>query len=105
MSPELEQAIARTEKLFKTRGCAEDWSRNIIEGSAGLATQRDWLLYYSFLTNPGGFDPNANLVPAEDVVIPAPDPRYKLVEYQNGGETTIHYKRRKDPEEDEKCPA
>ena len=104
MSPELEKAIARTQKLFRERDASEDWARNIIEGGAGLSTQRDWLLFYSFLTNPGEFNPDADLVPAEDVVIPPPDPQYKIMEYKNGDETTIVYKRRKE-EDDEKAAA
>ena len=105
MSPELEKAIARTQRLFKERDTSEDWSQNIIEGAAGLSTQRDWLLFYSFLSNPGEFNPEADLVAAEEVDIPAPDPRYKIVEYQNGSDTTIVYERRKEEEEDEKTAA
>ena len=105
MSPELEKAIARTQMLFKERDTSEDWSQNIIEGSAGLSTPRDWLLFYSFLNNPGEFDPDAVLVPAEEAVIPPPDPQYKVVEYQNGTDTTIVYERRKEEEEDEKTAA
>lgn len=104
MSPELEMALARTQRLFKERKASEDWAQNIIEGAAGLSTQRDWMLYYSFLANPGEFNPDAVLVPAEDVIIPKPDPNYVVKEYQNGSETTIVYTRKKEDEEDEKTP-
>ena len=61
MSPELERAINQTKKLFQARDRSEDWGRNIIEGSRGITSEKDWTLYYSYLTNPTRFDPTATL--------------------------------------------
>ena len=93
MSPELKTALALTRKLFRERDHADDWGRNIIEGSAGLESMSDWTKYYSFLSNPEDFDPEAVLAPMEDdVVIPPPPKEFDVVETRNGNETYIEYK-------------
>ena len=51
MSPELVQAISRTQKLFEERKRPSDWGINIIEGSTGLESKEDWSKYYMYLTN------------------------------------------------------
>ena len=103
MTPELRIALERTRELFRTRDHSEDWGRNIIEGSEGLCTERDWLLYYSFLTNPEAFDENAELVPMKMEPMPPPPPEFDIIEHKNGTETTIIYKRKRDID-DEKSP-
>ena len=100
MSPELKTALALTRKLFRERDHADDWGRNIIEGSAGIESMEDWTKYYSFLTNPEAFDPEAVLAPMgeDDTVIPPPPKEFDVVETRNGNEILIEYKRKVDDE-------
>ena len=95
MSPELTQAIERTKQLFKARDHSQDWGRNILEGSKGLTTQEDWTLYYSYLTNPQQFDPNAVLETVDpNYVIEAPPDELEVVTHKNGTDIDIVYKRK-----------
>ena len=99
MSPELAKALGQTRELFRTRDKAEDWGRNILEGSKGLTTERDWTLYYSYLTNPNEFNPEADLktLDPNEVIgdIPA---ELEKVTHKNGTEVLIEYKRSTDDE-------
>ena len=95
MSPELKNALALTRKLFRERDHADDWGRNLIEGSAGIESMEDWTKYYSFLSNPEGFDPEAVLVPMGDgPPIPPHPEEFDVIETKNGTETIIEYKRK-----------
>ena len=107
MSPELAAAIGRTKALFLERTRSEDWSQNVVEGSAGIRTLQDWTKYYSFLSNPEEFDPEVDLPTINgDEVIEGPPPGLEVVEYRNGTDFTIHYKRiREDEKEEEKAEA
>lgn len=58
---ELTQAIENTKDFFKRRTHANDWSRNIEEGSAGLKTKQSWARYYKWLSNPQHFDLNEEI--------------------------------------------
>ena len=99
MSPELAKAIEQTQKLFKTRDRAEDWGRNILEGSKGITTERDWTLYYSYLTNPSEFNPEADLKPLDpNEVIEDIPTELEKVTHTNGNEVFIEYKRAHDDE-------
>ena len=105
MSPELTQAIERTKQLFKARDHSEDWGRNILEGSQGLSSQKDWTLYYSYLTNPQKFDPNMVLETVDpNYVIEAPPDELEVITHKNGTDINIEYKRRvvQDDEKEEK---
>ena len=111
MSPELKDAIERTMKLFLTRDHALDWSRNIIDGSAGLHSQSDWTRYYSFLNNPTHFDPDMEVKPmdVDEHVDLTPPPEFTVVKHQNGNEMIIEYRRKRKSSEmdidDEKAEA
>ena len=95
MSPELKTALALTRKLFRERDHADDWGRNIIEGSSGIETMEDWTKYYSFLSNPEDFDPEAVLAPMEEGTVLPPHPKeFDVIETKNGNETIIEYKRK-----------
>ena len=106
MSQELRQAIERTKALFRERDHALDWSRNLMEGSAGLRTPADWTKYYAFLNNPDNFDPNTEVVPMDiDEEEPdlSPPPEFRVETHVNGNEIVIEYKRkRQDDVDDEK---
>ena len=93
MSPELVQAISRTQKLFEERKRPSDWGINIIEGSTGLESKEDWSKYYMYLTNPDGFNPEITpeTITGEEI-IEAPPPEFDVIKHQNGCETIIHYK-------------
>ena len=102
MTPELANAMARTQKLFHERDKAEDWGRNIIEGSAGRKTEKDWTLYYSFLTNPVAFNENVctQTINPTEIIKPLPE-ELVSTETRNGSETLIIVKRRKNAEVDD----
>ena len=102
MSPELERAINQTKKLFQARDRSEDWGRNIIEGSRGITSEKDWTLYYSYLTNPTRFDPTATLETLDlNEKIAPPPPEFDIITHRNGTDFDIHY-RRKEEKDDEK---
>jgi len=105
MSPELTKALEQTRELFRTRDRAEDWGRNILEGSKGLTTEGDWTKYYSYLTNPGAFNPDVDLetLDPNEVIedIPA---EFEEVTHMNGTEVLIEYKRRTDDEKSGEAP-
>ena len=90
MSPELATAIDATNLLFKERRRAEDWGRNIIEGSRGLTAVSDWTKYYSYLTNPAAFDPDQELeVMDPNTPLPKLQNGLREVVYKNGTDYTI----------------
>ena len=100
MSVELANAMQKTAELFETRSRPEDWGRNIVEGSKGLKTDRDWTLYYSYLFNPETFD--------KDAVIDTIDPSYEVEplpkelvmdSHQNGTEIIVNVRRVEDCDE------
>ena len=102
MTPELANAIRQTQDNFGRRDRAEDWSRNIIESSKGLKTQKDWTLYYAFLSNPTHFDPTAeHTTITGDETFEAPLPQFEVVTHQNGPDFEIHYKRKPEITEDD----
>ena len=100
----LQAAIRETRDLFKRRGTAGDWARNLIEGSRRLKTKKEWTKYYAYLANPEGFDPNREyaVVKPEDMTI-EPYPEEQVVtEFKNGTETIVHVKNRVRSQDDEK---
>ena len=93
-SQELADAMELTAELFKTRQKPQDWGRNLIEGSIGLKTERDWTLFYSFIFNPGDFDANAEIETIDpNEQIEGYPPELTVEERRNGTETIIHVKR------------
>ena len=103
MTPELSEAISRTQKLFQERKRPSDWGINIIEGSAGLQTKADWSKFYMYLTNPDNFDPEVTPETITgDEIIEAPLPEFDIIKTKNGSETLIHYRLKSVDEEDEK---
>ena len=106
MTPELAIAMERTKKLFHERDTAEDWGRNIIEGSAGLKTEHDWTLYYSYLTNPNGFDETVcqSTLNPNEIIPPLPE-GLVAEETRNGTDIHILIKNVKNiDDEKEDCP-
>ena len=100
MTPELVQAMTKTVNLFKNRDRSEDWSRNIIEGSSGITSERDWTLYYAFLTNPANFSESnvclETINPNE--TIPLPEGLEEVV-HKNGPDYIVEVKRINDDDE------
>ena len=93
MTPELAAAIARTRKFFETRSHSNDWGRNIVEGSFGITSQEDWTAYYSYLTNPDGFDPEAKLetLDPHENIKPLPE-GLCFIKHKNGNDYEINIK-------------
>ena len=96
----LQKAIAATVDLFKTRTDSEDWVRNIVEGSKTLTTPLQWTHFYTFLTNPNGYDESKvdiNSTAGEEYNNEYTRTPYEScleeVHYKNGpNETIIHVK-------------
>ena len=91
------KAEDKTKELFKTRRAAEDWGRNIIEGSEGLESKLEWGNYYSFLAKPNNFTIKNSFIYADaDEKIEYEYPEHmKTVIHKNGSETFIHIKNEK----------
>ena len=102
MSVELEKAMARTAELFESRSRPEDWGRNIVEGSKGLKTDRDWTLYYSYLFNPETFDPEAVIETIDPTLEIEALPKELIMESRkNGTEIIVNIRRVEDCDEKE----
>ena len=94
MSEELAKAMAKTAELFGSRSRPEDWGRNIVEGSKGLKTDRDWTLYYSYLFNPETFDPEAEIDTIDPTFKVEPLPKGLVMEQRkNGTEIIVNVRR------------
>ena len=102
MSVELLEAMKKTAGLFEARNRPEDWGRNIVEGSRGLKTQRDWTLYYSYLFNPETFNPDAVIETINPTHEIEPLPEGLVMEQRkNGSEIIVNIRRVKDCDEKE----
>ena len=92
---DLQFSIRKTKELFKRRNTAEDWARNLLEGSRRLNTEKDWDTYYAFITNPLGFE-EGEIVEKMGTCsihegVPPEYPSFmKVVKTMNGNETMIH---------------
>ncbi len=95
----LENAVAKTKKLFAERTSSEDWSNNIIEGSQGLTEKKDWDAYIMFLANPNGSSKTGTIVPleVEDEKQEHPEVENGMVEtrYENGTDMFVHVHHKK----------
>jgi hypothetical protein len=106
---DLQYSIRKTKDLFKRRNTAEDWARNLLEGSKRLKTVEDWDLFYTFLVDPMGYEEN-EIAPRKETCnvqegIPSDYPSHmKVVKIKNGGETMIHVVNTTWHEDDEKVP-
>ena len=90
------EAIKTTKELFEKRKGAQDWQRNIVDGSRNLKTKCEWANYYSWLSNPSAFVPKEEsqfLFEEEDNELwknyKYPAGVYEK-RYKNGNETVIH---------------
>ena len=94
MTEDLQLAIKRVDELFNDRDGADWWADNIIEASRHLTDPNDHTLFYSYLSNPSQFDPNAKLEVIDDkmVIDFQYPPNIKEFVYKNGVETIIHVK-------------
>ena len=109
----LQKAIALTVDLFKRRTDSEDWVRNIVEGSKTLTTPLQWTHFYTFLTNPKGYDEtkvDIHSTAGEEYnndYTPTPyENCMEEIRFENGpNETIIHIKNKSlYSQEDEKNP-
>ena len=91
----LQFSLRKTKELFKRRNTAEDWARNLLEGSRRLKTAHDWDQFYAFITDPLGFE-DGEMVEKMGTCsmqegIPPEYPSFmKVVKTMNGNETMIH---------------
>ena len=92
---DLQFSIRKTKELFKRRNTAEDWARNLLEGSRRLKTENDWDQFYTFITDPLGFE-EGEIVEKLGTCsmqegVPTDYPSFmKVVKTMNGNETMIH---------------
>jgi hypothetical protein len=106
----LQYSVRKTKDLFARRPSAEDWARNLLEGSKRLKTKHDWDKFYTFITNPEAFEEGeipdhfSQAKISEGIPTDYP-PHMKVVKIMNGNETMIHVvNTRKRGEDDEKSP-
>ena len=87
-------AIDNLTRLFNERAGPEWWGANIIDASKHLKETNDWTLFYSYLSAPKNFNPNAKLRTLQEeqpVPMEWEYPDHMVEErYQNGTETIIH---------------
>ena len=92
----LHRCFNQTKELFQRKTQSEDWAENIITGSQGLTTQRQWKHYYVWLANPKNYDEERTERMEIDNTPPQIDPYpqgMKVETFQNGPcETIIHVK-------------
>jgi hypothetical protein len=107
----LQYSVRKTKDLFARRPSAEDWARNLLEGSKRLKSKHDWDKFYTFITNPEAYEEGEipeDFSPAKiSEGIPTDYPTHmKVVKTMNGNETLIHVvnTRRSRDEDDEKVP-
>jgi hypothetical protein len=106
----LQYSVRKTKDLFARRPSAEDWARNLLEGSKRLNTKHDWDKFYTFITNPDAYEEgeiSEHFLPAKiSEGIPTDYPSHmKVVKIMNGNETVIHVvNTHKRDEDDEKSP-
>ena len=90
----LQQCFAQTKELFMNKTQSEDWADNLINGSKGLTTPRQWKHYYVWLANPKQYDEERTEQMEIDATPPRIDPYppgMKVDTFQNGKcETHIH---------------
>ena len=87
-----QKAIAETTDLFKRRTQAEDWSRNLIEGSSELKTAQQWKHFYTWLANPNQYneeETNKMEISDETAKIEPYDSCMRTETFQNGPCETI----------------
>jgi len=87
-----QKAIAETTDLFKRRSQAEDWSRNLIEGSRELKTPHQWKHFYTWLANPNQYneeETNKMEIATEAAKIEPYDSCMRTETFQNGPCETI----------------
>ena len=87
-----QESMKTTVDLFKRRNRAEDWSRNLIEGSQKLTTGEQWKHYYAWLSNPTSYDEDeVNQLAVVGDTVPTNLEEYpeslKVDTFQNGKET------------------
>ena len=105
-----EVAIERVKRLFRERSDPGWWADNIQEASRDipLDSKYDWSRFYSYITNPSGFNERTVFPTLDDLTeklteIPKYEDCLEVVEYPNGpGETVIHVKRKTEESDDEK---
>ena len=88
---ELAEAIDKTKDFFKRRTHANDWSRNIEQGSSGLKTKQQWGRYYNWLANPQHFDINEHIdyMDCDEYNPPPYEDGMEIEEFQNGPDLLI----------------
>ena len=102
------EAIDTTTELFKRRRTAEDWVRNIEEGSKSLKTGHAWKHYYAWLANPQQYNEEEvnglDIIDTNDTSVIKEWPKCMVVEtVKNGHEIIINVvKQKTDDEKDEK---
>ena len=91
---ELSDAIQKTKDFFKKRNHANDWSRNIEQGSAGLKTKQQFGRYYSWLANPNHFDLNQEVqyMDCDEYNPPPYEAGMEVETIQNGPDVFIRVK-------------
>lgn len=91
---ELAEAIENTNLLFKTRTRANDWARNIEEGSKQLKTKQQWGRYYKWLSNPTHFDINEKVdyMDCDEYNPPPYEDCMEVETYKNGPDIFITVK-------------
>ena len=89
----LQRCFVKTQGLFSTRKQSESWADNIIDGSDGLKTPREWKHFYVWLANPRGYDEERTErmeIDTEPPCIESYDDCMKVETFQNGTETIIN---------------
>ena len=85
-------AIEKTKKLFAERPTGF-WSRNLIDGSAGLQSELEWTHYYAWLANPLLYKETNKYTPYTETPVFTLPNELELVTYENGPqESIIHIK-------------
>lgn len=107
----LQRCFNQTKELFQRKTQSEDWAENLITGSQGLTTQRQWKHYYVWLANPKNYDEERTERMEIDTTPPKIDPYppgMKVETFQNGPCETLvhvtnpHWNKSQQDDEDEK---
>ena len=107
------EAIEKLKKLIKEHRTPEVCADNLLKARSYLRDPEDWKKFYSYITNPKGFDPDKTFETLGDLEkipdIPPYEDCFEINEYRNGPlETKIHvrnknfYKKTEDFDDDEK---
>ena len=104
MTADISTAIRETTELFRTRGTAEDWSNNIIEGSRSVKSDQEWTNYYAWLASPSTYDSKRDYKAQKQTPYVQPElPKgMKETVYVNGTERFVHVTRVEEDEKEEK---